>query len=170
MKPPSDLQEMCDDLKVLGRREFAHLIRLKHKYNTIIEKEEKVKRQEEEEEKTKALSEEDEDAKIDKELEETMKRIEQAKKRQAKKDKIIADKSDLRKKMSVIATNTLDNDEDLHLTSRQWDAMRKSVKGQNSSDEEEEKDEASEESSDGDEESDPISSDEEDDDDEMDGE
>ena len=36
MKVPGDLQSMCDDLKVLGRREFQHLIRLRHKYNTIV--------------------------------------------------------------------------------------------------------------------------------------
>jgi len=44
--------------------------------------------------------------------------MEQEKKRRAKKEKIQADKSDLMKKMSVIASNSLDNDEDLHLSSR----------------------------------------------------
>ena len=64
---------------------------------------------------------EDEDAKIDRELEETMKRIAKDKKRQAKKEKVLADKSDLRKKMSVIATTTLDNDEDLTMSRKLWD-------------------------------------------------
>ena len=64
---------------------------------------------------------EDEEAKIDRELEETMKRIAKDKKRQAKKEKVLADKSDLRKKMSVIATTTLDNDEDLTMSRKLWD-------------------------------------------------
>ena len=64
---------------------------------------------------------EDEEAKIDRELEETMKRIAKDKKRQAKKEKVLADKSDLRKKMSVIATTTLDNDDDLTMSRKLWD-------------------------------------------------
>lgn len=63
--------------------------------------------------------------------------MEQEKKRRAKKEKIQADKSDLMKKMSVIASNSLDNDEDLHLSSRQWDQMKKKIKKQNLSDGEE---------------------------------
>ena len=67
---------------------------------------------------------EDEDARIDRELEETMKRVEKEKKRQAKKEKVLADKSELRKKMSVIATTTLDNDEDLLMSRKLWDSVR----------------------------------------------
>ena len=64
---------MCDDLKVLGRREFSHLIRLKHKFQTIVDKEIKDKEKEENDKKKAANhEEEDEDAKIDKELELTM--------------------------------------------------------------------------------------------------
>jgi len=68
---------------------------------------------------------EDEDAKIDRELEETMKRIAADKRRAAKKDKVLADKSELRKKMSVIATTTLDNDEDLLMPRKIWDELQK---------------------------------------------
>ena len=68
---------------------------------------------------------EDEEAKIDRELEETMLRIAKEKKRVAKKEKIAKDKTELRKKMSVIATTTLDNDEDLHLSNRLWDEIRR---------------------------------------------
>jgi hypothetical protein len=50
-----------------------------------------------------------------------MKRIAKDKKRQAKKEKVLADKSELRKKMSVIATTTLDNDEDLAMSRKLWD-------------------------------------------------
>ena len=54
-----------------------------------------------------------------------MKRMEKEKKRQAKKEKILADKSELRKKMSVIATTTLDNDEDLLMSRKLWDDVRR---------------------------------------------
>lgn len=47
-----------------------------------------------------------------------MARIARDKKRQEKKDKVLADKSDLRKKMSVIASSSLDNDEDIHLSKK----------------------------------------------------
>ena len=54
-----------------------------------------------------------------------MKRMEKEKKRAAKKEKILADKSELRKKMSVIATTTLDNDEDLLMSRKLWDDVRR---------------------------------------------
>ena len=121
MKPPTDLQDMCADLKVLGRREFSHLIRLRHKYVSITESEIKAKEKEEREKEMAGKEEEDEDAKIDRELERTMQRMEKEKKRKEKKEKVQADKSELMKKMSVIASNSLDNDEDIHLSSKQWD-------------------------------------------------
>ena len=69
MKPPTDLQDMCADLKVLGRREFSHLIRLRHKYVGIIDSETRAKKKEEKEKEMAGKEEEDEDAKIDRELE-----------------------------------------------------------------------------------------------------
>ena len=54
-----------------------------------------------------------------------MKRMEREKKRQAKKEKVQHDKSELRKKMSVIATTVLDNDEDLTLSRKLWDEVAK---------------------------------------------
>lgn len=36
MKTPTDLQAMCDDLKLCGRREYSHLIRLRHKYQATV--------------------------------------------------------------------------------------------------------------------------------------
>lgn len=125
MKIPADMQLICDDLKVCGRREMGLLIRIRHKYQEILKRE--VKRvAEEERAKAKELEEpEDEDAKIDRELEETMQRMEKEKKRLAKKEKVATDKSELRKKMSVIATTTLDNDEDLMMSRRLWDDIRK---------------------------------------------
>lgn len=54
-----------------------------------------------------------------------MARLAKEKKRQAKKEKEIKLKSDLRQKMSVIATSTgIDNDEELNLNSRLWDELR----------------------------------------------
>ena len=100
------------------------MIRLRHKYQTIISKLAKSAA-DEEAAKAKALEQpEDEDAKIDRELEETIKRMEKEKKRAAKKLKVQEDKSELRKKMSVIATTTLDNDEDLTMSKRLWDKVR----------------------------------------------
>jgi len=32
LKPPKDLEEIITDLKVLGRREFQHLLKLRHRY------------------------------------------------------------------------------------------------------------------------------------------
>ena len=125
LKPPDDLQTICDDLKLCGRREFAVLIRLRHKYLMI---QQRAKKAVEDEEAAKAKLDEvpeDEEAKIDRELEETMLRIAKEKKRVAKKEKIAKDKTELRKKMSVIATTTLDNDEDLHLSNRLWDEIRR---------------------------------------------
>ena len=63
----------------------------------------------------------DEDEKLDKELEETIAKIERDKKRQEKKDRVQTAKSDLRTKMSVIATTTIDNDEELYMNKKQWD-------------------------------------------------
>lgn len=54
-----------------------------------------------------------------------MKRMEKEKRRREKKEKVLADKSELRKKMSVIATTVLDNDEDLTLSQKLWDEVRK---------------------------------------------
>lgn len=124
MKTPDDLQIICDDLKVCGRREMGLLIKMRHKYQQITEKIVKAAADEEAAIKKANEEPEDEDAKIDRELEETMKRMERDKKRQAKKEKIASDKTELRKKMSVIATTTLDNDEDLMMSRKLWDDVR----------------------------------------------
>ena len=125
MKVPADMQQICDDLKVCGRREMGILIKLRHKFQAILANAAKAA-SDKEKARLKALEEpEDEDARIDRELEETMKRMEKEKKRQSKKDKILADKSELRKKMSVIATTVIDNDEDLTLSRKLWDDLRK---------------------------------------------
>jgi len=37
-KPPTDLDIICQDLKVCGRREFSILLKLRYKYNVTIDK------------------------------------------------------------------------------------------------------------------------------------
>ena len=69
---------------------------------------------------------------------------------------MLKDKSELRKKMSVIATSTIENDEDLHLSDKLWDEVRRKGfdnVGQKSDDEDEDEgasDEAQSEESDDD--------------------
>lgn len=121
---------MCEDLKVCGKRELYNLLRMRHKYQVIMDKQ--VKERKEEEKKVRLAEkgpkdETDEDEKLDRELEDTILRIEKDKKRQAKKDKVQEKKSDLRTKMSVIATTTIDNDEELYLSRKQWDQLRDKV-------------------------------------------
>lgn len=77
---------------------------------------------------------------LDRELDEAVKRIEKEKKRAAKKERETKNKSDLRHKMSVIATTTgIDNDEELNMSSRLWDEIRaKGFEALNDDDSEEE--------------------------------
>ena len=126
MKAPVDFLQICDDLKVCGRREFGLLIRMRHKFQMILARAVKAQADSEAAKRKELEGSEDEDAKIDRELEETMKRMEREKKRAAKKEKIAADKSELRKKMSVIAT-TIEggNDEDLMMSRKLWDEVQK---------------------------------------------
>lgn len=152
MKAPVDLQLICDDLKVCGRREMGILIKLRHKYKNICSDKAKAVADKDKAEKEAAKEPEDEDDRIDRELEETMKRMEREKKKRDKKDKVLADKSELRKKMSVIATTMLDNDEDLTMSRKLWDDIRK--KGFEQAGEKSEGEESSEESKGSDDDSD----------------
>jgi len=58
-------------------------------------------------------------------LQETIDRLEKEKKKKEKKQRQIEAKSDLRKKMSVIASNALEDDEDLRLDKHVWDKLQK---------------------------------------------
>jgi len=42
MKPPADLQAICDDIKVCGRREMSLLIRMRHKFQELLKKAKKA--------------------------------------------------------------------------------------------------------------------------------
>ena len=118
---------MLQDIKVLGRREAGILLRMNHKYQNIlndvkIAQNKKTKALEEE---AKALESVDEDAELDKQLEATLHRIQREKKRAEKKERVLKAKSDLRKKMSVIASNGVDgDDEELYLSQKLWDKVR----------------------------------------------
>ena len=130
LKPPADLATICEDVKVCGKRELYSLLRLRHKYQVLMEREVKEMKAEERK-KREAIEgpreETDEDEKLDRELEETIKKIERDKKRQEKKDRVQTVKSDLRTKMSVIASTTIDNDEELYMSKKQWDNFREVV-------------------------------------------
>ena len=157
MKPPSDLDTICDDLKVCGKRELYNLLKVRHKYQTIMKKEAVDLRRVERKARLEAegpREEEDEDAKLDRELEQTIKRIEHDKKKHEKKERVLAAKSELRKKMSVIATSMdVDNDEDIYLNANQWADMREKVEraersGSDDDDDKEELEKIDEEDSD----------------------
>ena len=114
LKPPKDLPFMIGDIKNCGRRDMQHLLRLRHKYkilmHTIDQAAKDAARPAKEE---KVLTEAEEEAELDKELDKQLAHLDREKKRQAKKDHEEQKKSDLRKKMSVIASSAIENDEDL---------------------------------------------------------
>lgn len=90
LKVPSDLKEMCEDLKVCGRREFQELLKLRYKYQVAVERKKAAikdaKRAEEEANKPE-MTQEELEAMVDKELDETIKRVEREKKKAEKKEK-----------------------------------------------------------------------------------
>ena len=64
------------------------------------------------------------EAQVDKELEETLQRVEREKKRQLKKERLRDAKNDMRTKMSVIAATSINADEELQLDRRTWEKLR----------------------------------------------
>lgn len=70
------------------------------------------------------MTQEELEAQVDKELEETIKRVAHEKKRQAKKEREREAKQDLRKKQSVIAAQTINDDEELTLDAKTWNKLR----------------------------------------------
>jgi len=77
-------------------------------------------------------------------LQETIDRLEKDKKKKEKKQRQIDAKSELRKKMSVIASNAMEDDDDLRLDKHVWEKLQKKgfegLEEQTSEEEEEEKD------------------------------
>jgi hypothetical protein len=125
LKPPSDLEQICEDLKCCGRREFSELLKLRYKYNVAIDRARKSEKEAKKaQEGQKEMTQEELEALVDKELEDTIKRVEKEKKRALKKERVAAAKQDIAKKMSVIAATTINNDEDLLLDSKTWDKLK----------------------------------------------
>lgn len=114
-------------MKVCGRREFSDMLKLRLNYVNAIESK---NRSENERKKAEALAakgpktEEELQAEVDRELEETIARMEKQKKRQAKKQREMEQKMDTKKKMSVIASSTLNNDDELILDKKTWDKLK----------------------------------------------
>jgi len=123
-KPPVDLEQICQDLKVCGRREFSILLKLRYKYALAIDRASKDAKQAARETRLEnenaEKTQEQIEAEVDRELEVTIKKFEQQKKRAAKKDREREAKQDMRKKMSVIAASSINNDEDLKMDRKTW--------------------------------------------------
>lgn len=64
------------------------------------------------------------EAQVDKELEQTLQRVEREKKRQLKKERLRDSKQDMRTKMSVIAATSINADEELQLDRKTWDKLK----------------------------------------------
>lgn len=122
MKPPADLKEICEDLKLCGRREMSELLKLKYKYGLAKMHEEHGDDTEPKEQKE--MTPEQLEKMVDRELEESIKRVEREKKKHAKKEREQNAKQETRKKMSVIASTALENDEELTLDKKTWEKVR----------------------------------------------
>ena len=88
-KLPRDLEGMCADVKVCGRKELSDLLKLRYNHQTGIEKVNKAEKQKKWEEDHPAVekTQEELEAEVDKELEATIARVERMKKREAKKQR-----------------------------------------------------------------------------------
>jgi len=82
LNPPKDLMNIIADLKVIGRREMQHLLRLRHKYTIMVANKKQAERDANRPVKEVVpLTEEQEEAELEKELDETIARLEKDKKR-----------------------------------------------------------------------------------------
>jgi len=127
IKLPADLPIFCQDLKACGRKEFSDLLKVRIKYLNNIEianREANDKRKAEEAAARPPKTQEELEAEVDRELEQTMAKFEKIKKRAAKKQREMEAKQDIRKKMSVIASNTVNNDDDMVLDKSTWDKLK----------------------------------------------
>lgn len=147
---PDDLELYIGDLKVLGRREFQHLLRMKNQFQILTKQNARdLKNANKPAFVEKEKTEEEMEAELEKELDETISRMDAETKRKAKKENVLAKKSEERKKMSVIVGSTIENDEDLFLSRKMWDKVREKgfdKVGEKSDDDEPEADSSSEES------------------------
>jgi len=115
VSPPEELDIICQDIKVCGRRELFALLKFRHKYQHLLDQERKQAKHAHDQAsaaKKQPLAESDIEAEEDKELEETIQRVEKERKRQEKKERERKAKSEFRAKMSVIASTDIYNQSD----------------------------------------------------------
>ena len=112
MKPPVELEEICQDVKVCGRRELFALLKFRHKYQHLVDADRKKQKGKEAAEPKKELNAEELEAEEDKALEETIARVEKEKRKQEKKERERKSKAEFRAKMSVIASTDIYNQND----------------------------------------------------------
>jgi hypothetical protein len=104
---------LCEDIKVLGKREMSILLNYRYKYIHNLAKQRKQDKDTANNALPKAEpTEEDLEAQNEKELEDTIKRVEKDRKKQEKKERERKVKGDLRQKMSVIASSDIHNQTD----------------------------------------------------------
>lgn len=117
VSPPEELEQICQDVKVCGRRELFALLKLRHKYQRLVDQDRKKHKQEVDHQAEKAANhkeknESDLEAEEDKELDATIARVEKERKKQEKKERERRVKAELRAKMSVIASTDINNQND----------------------------------------------------------
>jgi len=117
VSPPEELELICQDVKVCGRRELFALLKFRHKYQRLLDQDrKKLKQQQEEAEKAAAPRQEKNESELeaeeDKELEATIARVERERKKQEKRERERRVKAELRAKMSVIASTDIYNQND----------------------------------------------------------
>lgn len=130
MAPPEDLDLICQDLKVCGRRELFSLLKFRHKYQRLVDHDRKTAKAEADKraaaEAKVDKGEQELEEENDKELEETIKRVEKERKKQDKKERERKAKAEIRAKMSVIASTDIYNqNDDVLFDRRTLDKLKK---------------------------------------------
>lgn len=127
LKVPKDIEVICEDIKCCGRRELSELLKLRLRYVNAIQDANRAaneKKKEEADALRGPKTQEELEAQVDRELQETLDALEKQKKRQAKKQREAEQKQDMRKKMSVIASTTIDNDDEMVLDKKTWAKLK----------------------------------------------
>ncbi len=130
VSPPEDLDLICQDLKVAGRRELFSLLKFRHKYQRLVDHDRKQAKAEADKKAAEASrvdkNQEELEEENDKELEETIKRVEKERKKQEKRDRERKAKAEIRAKMSVIASTDIYNqNDDVLFDRRTLDKLKK---------------------------------------------
>lgn len=142
-----DLGELCQDIKVLGKREMSILLNYRYKYIHNLAKARKAEKDLANQVPKSEPTEADLEAQNEKELEDTIKRVEKDRKKQEKKERERKVKGDLRQKMSVIASSDIHNQtDDVLFDKRTFERLQdvdiEDLDYENDSDDDDENDEA----------------------------